>query len=63
MCKQMLGDIYTTNTVKEAALAVGDTLVPDTDGFLIKRECYSLEGMTWEVVKVYTLADGQKELN
>ena len=58
MCKTNVGDIYTTNTVKEAALAVGDTLVPDTDGFLIKDA--TPEGMTWEVVKVYTLADGQK---
>lgn len=56
--KTNIGDIFTTNTVNETSLSVGDELSPGTsDGILSK----SGDGtMTWKVVKVYTLADGQK---
>lgn len=54
--KTNVGDIFTTNTIKETELAVNDELHIGTDGYLAKAE----GDMTWQVVKVYTLADGQK---
>ena len=57
--KTNVGDIYTTNLVKETTLAVGDTLSPSaaTKGILSKN---GDAGMSWQVVKVYTLPDHQK---
>lgn len=55
----MPGDIYTTNCVKETELAVEDKLTPGTDGYLAKAGADAAD-MVWKVVKVYTLADGQK---
>lgn len=70
--KTNVGDIYTTNTVGAAntsgkaeyagiALEVGDFLKVDTTGFLVKDETAeaSTESMLWQVVKIYTMADGQ----
>lgn len=63
--KTNIGDIFTTNTVKETTLALGDILTPGTDGFLRafveSGESADPEtAMQWEVVKVYTLPDRQK---
>lgn len=56
--KTMVGDIYTTNTVDEATLAVGDILAPRAaDGILVKDNA---QAMKWQVVKVYTMPDHQK---
>lgn len=57
--KTNLGDLYTTNTINETELAVGDTLSPSeaTKGILSKS---GDESMLWQVVKVYTMPDGQK---
>lgn len=55
--KTNVGDIYTTNTVNEESLAVGDELTVGTDGFLCKSG--DVDGPTFIVVKVYTLADNQ----
>ena len=57
--KTNVGDIYTTNLVKETTLGVGDTLSPSaaTKGILSKT---GDKTMTWQVVKVYTLPDHQK---
>jgi hypothetical protein len=57
--KTNVGDIFTTNTIKAepGALALGDTLVIDTDGYL--KEGTSEDGIVWQVVKVYTMPDGQ----
>lgn len=56
--KTNVGDIYTTNMIKETALALGDELSPAAaDGILCKAGDKS---MTWQVVKVYTLPDHQK---
>ena len=57
--KTNVGDIYTTNLIKETTLGVGDTLSPSTatKGILSKTGDNS---MTWQVVKVYTLPDHQK---
>jgi hypothetical protein len=56
--KTNVGDIYTTNFVKEAALALGDELAPNAEGILAKNG--DKAAMTWQVVKVYTLPDHQK---
>lgn len=57
--KTNVGDIFTTNTVAEKALVVGDVLAPRaTDGILSKTG--DLTAMKWQVVKVYTMPDGQK---
>ena len=55
--KTNVGDLYTTNCVNEATLAVGDELSPAADGFLSKSGDKSI---VFAVVKVYTLADNQK---
>lgn len=54
------GDIYTTNCVAEATLAVEDLLTPGEDGYL--KKAASAEGldMVWQVAKVYTMPDEQK---
>ena len=59
LLKTNVGDIYTTNTVKEETLAVTDVLTPGADGYLVKTEDSTVP-MQWQVVKVYTMPDGQK---
>ena len=56
--KTNVGDIYTTNFVLETTLALGDELAPNDKGILAKNG--DKAGMTWQVVKVYTLPDHQK---
>jgi len=56
--KTNIGDIMTTNTINEETLEVGDTLVPGAKGIL-EAAGESPTGMVWQVVKVYTLGDGQ----
>lgn len=56
--KTNVGDIFTTNTVDEETLAVGDILSPRAaDGILTKTGDGS---MNWQVVKVYTMPDHQR---
>ena len=66
--KTNIGDIYTTNCLEKANtdgkseitmtdVSVGDKLAPNAKGYLAKTE--NETGMLWQVVKVYTLADGQ----
>lgn len=58
--KTNVGDIYTTNTVNETTLAVGDILTPQAkDGILAKAGAETAD-MQWQVVKVYTMPDHQK---
>lgn len=57
--KTNIGDIYTTNCVKETELTVKDVLVVGDDGYLTKTPGTNAGNMKWEVVKVYTLGDGQ----
>ena len=54
--KTNVGDIFTTNTVNATSLKVGDTLKVGANGIL---EVGSDDKMTWQVVKVYTVPDGQ----
>ena len=57
--KTNVGDLFTTNTINETELVVGDLLAPGkADGILCKSG--DLDAMKWQVVKVYTMPDGQK---
>ena len=58
--KTNVGDIMTTNCVKETELALKDELTPGSDGYLAKAGADAEGVMVWQVVKVYTLGDGQK---
>ena len=58
--KTMPGDIFTTNTVNETELAVGDLLTPQAaDGILAKAGADAAD-MVWEVVRVYNMPDFQR---
>jgi hypothetical protein len=57
--KTNIGDIFTTNTIDEKDLAVGDVVAPSkTNGILSKSG--DTDSMKWQVVKVYTMPDHQK---
>ena len=56
--KTNVGDIFTTNTIAETELAVKDVLAPNEIGLLSKSG--DLDAMKWQVVKLYTMPDGQK---
>ena len=60
--KTNVGDIFTTNMVDETTLAVGDELTPNAKGILAKFTVSEgkAPSMIWQVVKVYTMPDGQK---
>lgn len=56
--KTNVGDIFTTNTIDEETLEVGDIVAPRAaDGILSKSG--DTNAMKWQVVKVYTMPDGQ----
>lgn len=56
--KTNVGDIFTTNTIGDAEVALGDILSPRAaDGILAKDGDGS---MSWQVVRLYTVPDGQK---
>lgn len=68
--KTNVGDIYTTNCIgagntdrnKEYAgisVDVGDLLKVDTTGYLVSGGVIATDPMVWQVVKIYTMADGQ----
>lgn len=58
--KTNVGDIFTTNTINEETLAIGDLLTPQAaDGILAKAGAEEA-AMKWQVVKLYTMPDGQK---
>ena len=58
LLKTNIGDIFTTNTIAAESVALGDELAPNAEGYLADAG----EGATmkWQVVKVYTMPDGQK---
>lgn len=62
--KTNVGDIYTTNTIDEEELSIGNILMPrTTDGILVKGSSDNADtasGMKWQVVKLYTMPDNQK---
>ena len=62
--KTNIGDIFTTNTIDEETLAIGNILCPrEDDGILVKDSSTGADtacGMKWQVVKLYTMPDNQK---
>lgn len=54
-----IGDIFTTNTIKDATVALGNKLTVGTDGYLAVASAPAATDMVWKVVKVYTMPDGQ----
>ena len=55
--KTNVGDIFTTNCIAVAEPAVGNKLAPADKGILAIAE----DGdMLWQIVKVYTMPDGQR---
>jgi hypothetical protein len=71
--KTNIGDIFTTNTVKAKVdktgdepeivpFQLGDTLTPGTDGILEDATGAAAGSMIWQVVKIYTMPDGQAGL-
>lgn len=69
--KTNVGDIYTTNMVKELSgeqnnYVVGDILVPVKNNtsktLVLEKAGENPTGMLWMVVKVYTMPDGQPGL-
>jgi hypothetical protein len=56
--KTNVGDIFTTNTVVGTEFKLGDVLTPNAQGYLAVGE----GDMKWEVVKIYTMPDGQRGL-
>lgn len=64
--KTNVGDIVTTNMVKTGVeYTVGDTLAPvlnSTSHTLVLEAAADTTGMLWQVVKVYTMPDGQPGL-
>ena len=54
--KTNVGDIFTTNCIKDETVELGDILTPGADGYLAIGE----GDMQWQVVKVYTMPDRQK---
>ncbi len=63
LLKTHIGDIFTTNMIADAAAAVkvGKILVPDASnkGILTVKASPAADDMQWQVVKVYTMPDGQ----
>lgn len=55
--KTNVGDIYTTNTLNADDPQLKDTFAPNATGIL--EASTSTDGMLWQVVKVYTMPDGQ----
>ena len=55
--KTNVGDIMTTNTIAATTLKIGDVLAPNANGILAVD---NTQDMKWQVVKLYTMPDGQK---
>lgn len=57
LIKTNVGDIITTNMIKDDSVAVKDFLAPGAKGILEKKATRPATGMVWQVVKVYTMPD------
>ena len=58
--KTNVGDIFTTNTINADDPEVGTTLLtPGEDDGILTTEGADSADMVWQVVKVYTMPDGQ----
>ena len=58
--KTNIGDIFTTNTINAETLETGKILTPGAKGILEIVDEPAAGTMQWQVVKVYTMPDGQK---
>ena len=58
LIKTNVGDIFTTNTIAAESVALGDELAPNAEGYLAAAGDDAT--MKWQVVKVYTMPDGQQ---
>lgn len=58
--KTNVGDIFTTNTINEETLAVGDLLTPQAENGILAKAGADKADMQWQVVKLYTMPDHQK---
>ena len=56
--KTNVGDIFTTNMIAEADIALGEVVSPRTAAGVLSRE--GDKSIQWQVVKVYTMPDRQK---
>lgn len=59
LIKTVVGDIITTNMIKDASVAPKAFLVPGNKGILEVAGSKPDTGMVWQVVKVYTMPDHQ----
>ena len=59
LIKTHVGDIFTTNMIKDASVALKDKLVPGAKGILEVKASPAATDMVWQVVKVYTMPDHQ----
>ena len=57
--KTNVGDIFTTNTINEETVALGDILAPSKENGILCKDG-DVDNMKWQVVKLYTMPDGQK---
>ena len=54
------GDIFTTNTIKDAVVTLGSVLTPELGTGYLTATGASSADMQWQVVKIYNLGDMQK---
>ena len=59
LIKTHVGDIITTNMIKDASVALKAKLVPGAKGILEVKASPAATDMVWQVVKVYTMPDHQ----
>jgi len=59
LMKTHVGDIFTTNMIKDASVALKDKLVPGATGILEVKANPAATDMVWQVVKIYTMPDHQ----
>ena len=58
--KTNIGDIFTTNTINETTVTLGQSLYVGDDGILCGTKGTNSGDMVWQVVKIYTMPDHQK---
>ena len=59
LLKTHVGDIFTTNMIKEASVQLGQSLFVGDDGILTLTKGQNSGDMEWQIVKVYTMPDHQ----
>jgi len=59
LIKTHVGDIFTTNMIKDASVQLKQKLVPGAKGILEVKATPAANDMVWQVVKIYTMPDHQ----